>query len=98
MFTVFIYQSSFVQVINIDNGSYTTTCSGTDAAGRNGFPFGSLKAIGVAATKSVLTNDWWSDKIKNNHSSNLFNSQLPQGMYLITVINDGKRAVLKVVK
>ncbi|MFK7945975.1 MAG: glycosyl hydrolase, partial [Saprospiraceae bacterium] len=67
------YQNSFTQTINVGSGSYTLTFPGTDAAGRNGFPSGSPMTTGVAATKPVPTNDWWSDKIKNNHSSNLFN-------------------------
>ena len=73
LLTVFIDQISFAQIINVGSGSYTTTFPGTDVAGRNGYPSGSPKTIGVAATKPVPTNDWWSDKIKNNHSSNLFN-------------------------
>lgn len=73
LITFLTSQNSFAQVVNVGSGSYTLTFPGTDAAGRNGFPSGSPMTTGVAATKPVPTNDWWSDKIKNNHSSNLFN-------------------------
>ena len=61
------------QVVNVGSGSYTTTFPGVDAAGRNGYPSGTPFTTGVAATKPTPTNDWWSDKVKNAHSSNLFN-------------------------
>jgi endoglucanase Acf2 len=66
-------QNTFGQVINIGSGSYTTNFPGTDAAGRNGYPSGTPFTTGIAATKPVPTNDWWSHKVKNNHSDNLFN-------------------------
>lgn len=67
------YQSSFGQVVNVGSGSYTTTFPGTDVAGRNTYPSGTPYLTGTAATKPVPTNDWWSHKVKNNHSDNLFN-------------------------
>ncbi|MFY8021669.1 MAG: glycosyl hydrolase [Bacteroidia bacterium] len=64
---------SFSQIVPIGSGSYTTTFPGTDAAGRNSFPSGSPLTTANAALKPVPTNDWWSNKVKNNHSDNLFN-------------------------
>ncbi|MEM8890837.1 MAG: glycosyl hydrolase, partial [Bacteroidota bacterium] len=61
------------QVVNVGDGSYTLSFPGTDAAGRNSFPSGIPFTTGAAATKPVPTNDWWSHKIKNSHSANLFN-------------------------
>ena len=54
-------------------GSYTATFPGTDAAGRNGFPSGEPQTTGIAATKPVPTNDWWSKLIKEDFADNLFN-------------------------
>ena len=71
--TLIIFQHSFAQVVNVGNGSYTTSFPGTDVAGRNTFPSGTPYLTGTAATKPVPTNDWWSHKVKNNHSDNLFN-------------------------
>ncbi|MGB0979339.1 MAG: glycosyl hydrolase, partial [Croceimicrobium sp.] len=61
------------QVVQKGSGSYTTNFPGTDAAGRNGFPSGTPYVTGAAALKPVPTNEWWSHKVKNAHSSNLFN-------------------------
>ena len=61
------------QVVNVGSGSYTKTFPGVDGAGRNGYPSGTPFTTGVAATKPTPTNDWWSHKVKNAHSSNLFN-------------------------
>lgn len=61
------------QVVNVGSGSYTKTFPGTDAAGRNSFPSGTPFTTGLAASKPVPTNDWWSHKVKNPHSQNLFN-------------------------
>jgi hypothetical protein len=60
------------QVVPVGSGSYTTTFPGVDAAGRNGYPSGTPFTTGTAATKPVPTNDWWSNKVKNAHSDNLF--------------------------
>ena len=61
------------QVVNVGSGSYTRTFPGVDAAGRNSFPSGTPFTTGEAATKPTPTNDWWSHKVKNPHSDNLFN-------------------------
>ncbi|MEZ4954363.1 MAG: glycosyl hydrolase [Saprospiraceae bacterium] len=66
-------QKTLAQVINVGSGSYTTAFPGVDAAGRNTFPSGTPFTTGAAADKPTPTNDWWSHKVKNNHSSNLFN-------------------------
>ena len=74
--TVLVFMTAFQlksQVVNVGNGSYTKTFPGVDAAGRNGYPSGTPFTIGSAATKPVPTNDWWSHKVKNSHSDNLFN-------------------------
>lgn len=72
-FLLLLVQATFGQVINVGNGSYTTTFPGVDAAGRNGYPSGTPFTTGIAATKPTPTNDWWSHKVKNSHSDNLFN-------------------------
>ncbi|GAB5557315.1 MAG: hypothetical protein SchgKO_15280 [Schleiferiaceae bacterium] len=61
------------QVVNVGSGSYTKTFPGVDAAGRNGYPSGTPFVTGNASSKPIPTNDWWSHKVKNSHSSNLFN-------------------------
>lgn len=61
------------QIVQAGQGSYTTNFPGTDAAGRNGYPSGTPYVVGPAASKPVPTNEWWSHKVKNAHSSNLFN-------------------------
>ena len=73
------------QFVSIDSASYTTTFPGTDQAGRNTYPPGLPLTTGVAASKTVPTNDWWSAKIQQDHVSNLFNypytfKTLPQGL------------------
>lgn len=65
--------STLAQIVPVGNGGYTTNFPGVDAAGRNGYPSGTPFTIGTAATKPTPTNDWWSHKVKNSHSSNLFN-------------------------
>ena len=76
--------STFAQVVNVGSGSYTRTFPGTDVAGRNSFPSGSPLTVGNAANKPVPTNDWWSNKVKNNHSDNLFNYP-----FTLKTINNG---------
>jgi len=71
--TLFIQPNLSAQIVNVGNGSYTTTFPGTDVAGRNTFPQGTPFMTGAAANKPVPTNDWWSHKVKNSHSDNLFN-------------------------
>ncbi|MBG8555974.1 carbohydrate-binding protein [Hymenobacter guriensis] len=64
------------QIVAVGSGSYTTQFPGTDAAGRNAVPAGSPLLSGVAATKPVPTNEWWSGKLRNNHTNNIFNYPL----------------------
>ncbi len=64
------------QITQVGSGSFTNTFPGVDAANRNTYPSGEPFISGVAATKSVPTNDWWSSKVKNNHVNNLFNYPL----------------------
>jgi endoglucanase Acf2/uncharacterized protein YjdB len=64
------------QTVPVGSGSYTTVFPGTDAAGRNKFPTGSPGISGVAASKPVPTNDWWSNFIKNTHGGQAFNYPL----------------------
>ena len=66
---------SFGQV-SVGAGSYTTNHPGVDAAGRNGYPSGTPHLSGIAATKPVPTNDWWSKLIKEGQADNLFNYPL----------------------
>ncbi|MEY4865044.1 MAG: hypothetical protein RLZZ114_473, partial [Bacteroidota bacterium] len=60
------------QTVPVGSGSYTKTFPGVDAAGRNGYPSGTPYTTGPAAQRPVPTNDWWSNKLKNPHSDNLF--------------------------
>ncbi len=64
------------QITQMGNGSYTTVFPGVDAAGRNGFPSGTPGLSGIAATKPVPTNDWWSDLMKTDHGAKAFNYPL----------------------
>ena len=57
----------------IGSGSYSTNFPGTDVAGRNSFPSGKPQLSGLALSKPVPTNDWWSKLVKENHADNLFN-------------------------
>ncbi|MDP3928124.1 MAG: glycosyl hydrolase [Bacteroidota bacterium] len=70
---LFTISNSIAQIVPVGSGSYITNFPGTDAAGRNTFPSGSPLLTGSALGKPVPTNDWWSNKVKNNHSDNLFN-------------------------
>ncbi len=54
------------QIVSVGSGSYTKTFPGTDEAGRNGFPGTAPLVSGVAATKPIPTNDWWSSLLKND--------------------------------
>ncbi|MCB2408848.1 glycosyl hydrolase [Hymenobacter lucidus] len=64
------------QIVPVGAGSYTTTFPGTDAAGRNAVPPGSPLVSGVAATKPVPTNEFWSAKLQKDHVNNIFNYPL----------------------
>ena len=61
------------EIISVGSGSYTTSFPGEGEAGRNSFPSGEPQVSGPALKKKILTNDWWSNIIKNNHANNLFN-------------------------
>lgn len=61
------------QIVPVGNGSYTTVFPGVDPAGRNAYPSGTPYTSGIAATKPVPTNDWWSAKVKEPHVNNIFN-------------------------
>ncbi|MCB2377285.1 Ig-like domain-containing protein [Hymenobacter sp. BT635] len=64
------------QIVPVGSGSYTTQFPGTDAAGRNAVPPGSPLVSGVAATKPVPTNEFWSAKLQRDHVNNIFNYPL----------------------
>ncbi|MEL6557503.1 MAG: glycosyl hydrolase [Bacteroidota bacterium] len=64
------------QITPVGSGSYTNSFPGVDVAGRNGFPSGLPGLSGIAATKPVPTNDWWSDLIKRDHGGKAFNYPL----------------------
>ncbi len=70
--------------MQVGNGSYTTVFPGVDPAGRNSYPSGTPYTSGVAATKPVPTNDWWSMKIKEPHANNMFNYPMA-----LRTINEG---------
>jgi endo-1,3(4)-beta-glucanase len=69
----FLSENIKSQVINIGDGSYTSSFPGTDSAGRNEYPSGTPQLSGNALNKPVPTNDWWSKLVKENHADNLFN-------------------------
>lgn len=64
------------QFVGVGSGSYTTAFPGTDAAGRNTYPSGTPQLSGIAATKPVPTNDWWSNMVKVDHGGQAFNYPL----------------------
>ena len=64
------------QTTNLGSGSYTNSFPGKDSANRNDYPTGAPQVTGIATTKPVPTNDWWSKAIKENHADNLFNYPL----------------------
>ena len=73
LITFFLLQNAYSQIVPVGNGSYTTVFPGVDPAGRNSYPSGTPYTSGVAATKPVPTNDWWSAKVKEPHVNNIFN-------------------------
>lgn len=75
----FLISSS--QIVNVGNGSYTTSFPGVDSAGRNGFPSGQPQVSGNASGKPTPTNDWWSRLIKEDHADNLFNYPMTMRTY-----------------
>ncbi len=73
LYLLFSFNTTVAQYVSVGNGGYTTQFPGVDQAGRNSFPSGTPFTTGIAATKPVPTNDWWSAQIKNSHADNLFN-------------------------
>lgn len=55
------------------SGSYTTEFPGTDSGGRNLQPAGQPRVSGAAKGRPVPTNDWWSNLLYTDLSSNVFN-------------------------
>ena len=84
IFLFLSFNSTYSQIIDVGDGSYTTQFPGLDEAGRNTYPSGTPFTIGVAATKPAPTNDWWSAKIKNSHADNLFNYP-----FTLKTVNEG---------
>ncbi len=76
LYIIFLAPDMEAQIVPVGSGSYTTVFPGVDAAGRNSFPSGTPWISGVAASKPVPTNDWWSDMIKTDHGAKAFNYPL----------------------
>lgn len=74
--TFFSFSLLFSQTTVVGSGSYTNTFPGVDVEGRNSYPAGSPQLSGLAQNKPVPTNDWWSNLLKEDHVSNLFNYPL----------------------
>ena len=68
--------SLHAQFISVGSGSYTTSFPGKDAAGRNSYPSGVPITSGVAASKPIPTNDWWSSLIKDQANKRVYNYPL----------------------
>ena len=67
--------SLFAQIVPAGNGSYTLQLPPPDAAGRNVLPNGTPRVSGTAATKPIVTNDWWTGLLTFN-DANLYNYPL----------------------
>ena len=76
IFLMLTYHIATSQTINLGSGSFTNQFPGTDSEGRNTVPTGSPQLSGVAATKPIPTNDWWSKLLNNDHVNNLYNYPL----------------------
>jgi endoglucanase Acf2 len=63
------------QVVPVGSGSYTTQLPPADAAGRNNKPAGTPRVSGLAASKAIPTNDWWTGLLSSNNA-NLYNYPL----------------------
>jgi endoglucanase Acf2 len=79
MLAIQLSLNATAQIVPIGSGSYTKTFPGVDAANRNSFPSGTPYVSGIAATKPIPTNDWWSLKLKNPHVNNMFNYPMALG-------------------
>ena len=69
----FIPTQILSQTTTVGPGSFTTQFPGYDSEGRNAIPAGSPQLTGLAATKPVPTNDWWSKLLNTDHVNNLYN-------------------------
>lgn len=67
--------SLFSQIVPAGSGSYTLQLPPPDAAGRNVLPNGTPRVSGAAATKPIVTNDWWTGLLTFN-DANLYNYPL----------------------
>ena len=63
------------QIVPTGSGSYTLQLPPPDAAGRNLPPANIPRVSGAAATKPVVTNDWWTGLLTFN-DANLYNYPL----------------------
>ncbi|MBS4062995.1 MAG: carbohydrate-binding protein [Chitinophagaceae bacterium] len=63
------------QIVPAGSGSYTLQLPPPDAAGRNVLPNGTPRVSGNAATKPIVTNDWWTGLLTFN-DANLYNYPL----------------------
>jgi endoglucanase Acf2/regulation of enolase protein 1 (concanavalin A-like superfamily) len=91
LLTLFISAYAYSQTVPVGSGSYTTVFPGTDQAGRNGFPSGTPYLSGVAASKPVPTNDWWSSFMKRSFGESVFNyplayRSLPSGLSINLIV------------
>jgi endoglucanase Acf2 len=65
----------FSQIVPAGSGSYSLQLPPADAAGRNLPPNGTPRVSGAAATKPIVTNDWWTGLLTYN-DANLYNYPL----------------------
>ncbi|WP_407527747.1 glycosyl hydrolase [Lacibacter sp. MH-610] len=63
------------QIVPAGSGSYTLQLPPPDAAGRNVLPNGTPRVSGAAASKPIMTNDWWTGLLTFN-DANLYNYPL----------------------
>lgn len=62
----------YSQIVAVGSGSYTTQLPPPDAAGRNVNPTGTPRISGNAATKPIVTSDWWTGLLTFDNA-NLYN-------------------------
>lgn len=67
--------SAGAQIVPAGSGSYTLQLPPADAAGRNLPPNGTPRVSGIAVTKPIVTNDWWTGLLTYN-DANLYNYPL----------------------
>lgn len=75
--SLFLLLSSYLcaQIVPAGSGSYTLQLPPADAGGRNVPPNGTPRVSGAAATKPIVTNDWWTGLLTFN-DANLYNYPL----------------------